>query len=415
MAKYSRPKKEKSSTLLLVVLILLVTLSLSSLTVLVLFRARERNTSDKVNFAVEQKKYFNRKNLDYLKQIQILQQITTGDANSGVEPVKGLLDRKKAEHANKESDKSTGVVTIESFFRWAVADLGTTEKSVLIAESDETTARNNEEHQSKAFLDLSEKLDDQIAIIKGEITKIDDDVEVKIEEFSRKKVEKDEALKTIQQEKEDIEARYEKQERDIKMEIKRLEELIRQNSVRKEPVTGMLEKQGYVMNPSRSAKTAYINLGTEDNLVLGMKFRVFTEVKAGVIKWKGMVEVKKILEQHRSEVSITNQSEAFEPIVDGDLITNPFYGRKDAKIIVLVGRFEEQNFPYFGNYSLEELKRRITGFNVKIADSVTVDTSFIVKGLRREESQTDEQNTEMATLLAIPQLSIKDLLDYLEY
>lgn len=415
MAKYSRPIKEKSSTLLLVVLILLVTLSLSSLTVLVLFRARERNTSDKVNFAVEQKKYFNRKNLDYLKQIQILQQITTGDANSGVEPVRGILDRKKAEHANKESDKSTGVVTLESFFRWAVADLGTTEKSVLIAESDETTARNNEEHQSKSFQDLSEKLGEQLEVIKREITSLDDDVEVKIEEFSRKKAEKDEALKTIQQEKEDIEAKYEKQERDIKMEIKRLEELIRQNSVRKEPVTGMLEKQGYVMNPSRSAKTAYINLGTEDNLVLGMKFRVFTEVKAGVIKWKGMVEVKKILEQHRSEVSITDQSEAYEPIVDGDLITNPFYGRKAAKTIVLVGRFEEQNFPYFGNYTLEELKRRITGFNVKIADSVTVDTSFTVKGLRREESQTDEQNTEMATLLAIPQLSIKDLLDYLEY
>lgn len=415
MVKYSRPKKEKGSTLLLVVLILLVTLSLSSLTVLVLFRARERNTSDKVNFAVEQKKYFNRKNLDYLKQIQILQQITTGEANSGVEPVRGILDREKAEHANKESDKSTGVVTLESFFRWAVTDLGTTEKSVLIAESDETTAKNNEEHQSKAFQEVSEKLDDHIVAIKGEITKIDDDIEVKVEEFSRKKTEKEQALKSIQQEKEDIEAKYEKQERDIKMEIKRLEELIRQNSVRKEPVAGMLEKQGYVMNPSRSSKTAYINLGAEDKLVLGMKFRVFTEVKAGVIKWKGMVEVKKILEQHRSEVSITSQAEAYEPIVDGDLITNPFYGRKDAKTIVLVGRFEEQNFPYFGNYTLEELKRRITGFNVKIADSVTVDTSFTVKGLRREESQTDEQNTEMATLLAIPQLSIKDLLDYLEY
>lgn len=158
----------------------------------------------------------------------------------------------------------------------------------------------------------------------------------------------------------------------IKQEI----EFLATREVIKRDIVGV---QGEIIRPAIKEGYAFITLGANDNIKLGLKFRVFRKDKNGNRKWKGQVEVKKIFDSY-SLVSITNMTNSLDPIVEGDYINNIFYSRNSTKYVVLIGDVEQPDF----RYNRADIERRLNQLGVKVEANVSLKTDFAILGKNYE-------------------------------
>ena len=178
---------------------------------------------------------------------------------------------------------------------------------------------------------------------------------------------------------------------------------------------------GRVLKPDVAQKNAYIDLGSRERVVPGLRFMAARMGKEGKFEYKALLEVKKVWLE-TSEVAIVKAYEGGGPVIDGDLIVNPFYNPRRPVIIGFAGNTGDRAFnlrmpdnnPKPLRFSAREAANRIKEMGSEARMNVTLDADFV---LFTEVSSNDTTRDSWAdyrkaVLLEIP---IADAADYYEF
>src|SRR5262245_66450261 len=111
---------------------------------------------------------------------------------------------------------------------------------------------------------------------------------------------------------------------------------------------------GKVLKPDVAQKNAYIDLGSRERVVPGLRFMAARMGKEGKFEYKALLEVKKVWLE-TSEVAIVKAYEGGGPVIDGDMIVNPFYNPRRPVIIGFAGHTGDRAF----NLRLRSEERRV--------------------------------------------------------
>ncbi|MCP3919824.1 MAG: hypothetical protein GY711_30175 [bacterium] len=128
---------------------------------------------------------------------------------------------------------------------------------------------------------------------------------------------------------------------------------------------------GAILSVSKQLGLSWINRGSGDRITRGMRFLV-TSGNPAAPREKGEIEVVNV-KAAMSEVRVTMLRDQFDPIVAGDLISNPLYDPEAKRNAVLVGRFS-------GIYNEAELKVLLADIGITVQDKVDLDTTYLIVG-----------------------------------
>lgn len=247
--------------------------------------------------------------------------------------------------------------------------------------------KNSSEQRGQKFRDevgtITRLKDDEIADIRkqsNDLTAVESREDTmytsRISELNSKK-------NTLDSQKRQKEDRFKEQKTDLDYRITRIKQEIEFLATREIIKRDIVKAQGEIIKPAVKQGYAFITLGANDNIKLGLKFRVYRNDKNGNKKWKGQVEVKKIFDGY-SLVSITNTINPLDPIVEGDSINNIFYSKTGTKYVVLIGELEQPDF----RYSRAEVEKRLNEIGVKVEATVSLRTDFAIIGKNYEGSES---------------------------
>jgi hypothetical protein len=190
-------------------------------------------------------------------------------------------------------------------------------------------AKNLKEAQDKALADRQKEHDDYVQLI----AKIDQELS--------------EALKNEKQNRADDNAAADRERKKLAERIDSFQKQVDRLKSEIAPPTSIDADtpKGQILRVDRKTNTAFIDLGSADNLKPKVTFSVFaanaTNKTAEKRERKGTIEVVTILEPHLAQVRITDVvNELRDPILAGDLIFNPSWSPNQREHIALAGIFD---------------------------------------------------------------------------
>lgn len=132
------------------------------------------------------------------------------------------------------------------------------------------------------------------------------------------------------------------------------------------------QADGRVLEVDEALGLAWIDLGKNDRLFRGMRFRIVDGRPGRSGELKAMAEVTRV-EADMAEVRLYEQADRFNPPVPGDVIFNPLYDPQGVRNAVFVGRFS-------GTYNEKELAALLSEIRVNIQHSVDKTTDYLIVG-----------------------------------
>lgn len=137
---------------------------------------------------------------------------------------------------------------------------------------------------------------------------------------------------------------------------------------------------GKVTAVSEELGLAWINRGSRDRLAVGMHFDIKTghpNPKLDLIK--GRCEVISVKDR-TAEVKIYGLADAYDPIVQNDLLYNPIYDPDGERYAVLAGRFA-------GSYNEAEITLMLNEIGITVQPELDLTTNYLIVG---QPMYTDE-------------------------
>jgi hypothetical protein len=125
----------------------------------------------------------------------------------------------------------------------------------------------------------------------------------------------------------------------------------------------------------------WIDAGSRNGLKRGTRFDVFELGKGKTKMPKGEIQVREV-RGDSAVCAVVTVFDSLNPIVAGDLISNPYYDREKTPQFVLLGRMPGR----FGN---EEMTQMLQRNGASVVDNVSVHTDFLVVG-EKASSDADE-------------------------
>ncbi len=186
---------------------------------------------------------------------------------------------------------------------------------------------------------------------------------------------------------------------------------------------------GRIISPDNQNRIAFIDLGSRERIVPGLKFLVAKKGKQGKFSYKGKVEVKKVWLSY-SEVAITDLYSSAVPIVDGDLLVNPLFHTRRPVVVAFVGETKPRKIR--PSWSTNEATRRILeigsevlpledfGHEVSVgSDSVgqgiPLEVDFVIYTEPRERFTQDQDPIyKLAVLIGVSVAEASEMYKFLE-
>lgn len=217
------------------------------------------------------------------------------------------------------------------------------------------------------------------------------------------------------------EAEYRDFERRETGKIKKMQhdlDQMRQKEVIKHRVN---EAHGKVLKPDVAQKNAFIDLGSQERVVPGLRFVAARVGKEGKFEYKALLEVKKVWLE-TSEVAIVKAYPDGGPVIEGDLIINPFYNPRRAVVVAFAGHTGDRTFnlrrpdnnPKPLRLTAREAANRIKEIGSEARMNVALDADFVIFTEVTDEKGTRDSwpDYTKAVLLEIP---LADAADYYEF
>lgn len=127
---------------------------------------------------------------------------------------------------------------------------------------------------------------------------------------------------------------------------------------------------GAILAVSKGASMGWIDIGANQRVAAGMKFRVVSG-RLGGSTMKCLAEVVKT-EAGRAEVVFSDMADAFDPPVVGDVIFNPLLDPKGERSAVLVGRFSVP--------SENEVRGLLANMGITVQPKIDDTTDYLIVG-----------------------------------
>lgn len=182
------------------------------------------------------------------------------------------------------------------------------------------------------------------------------------------------------------------------------------------------EHHGKISSVNIQNMSAYINLGSRNRVREGMIFLVSKPTSIGVFHYKGKVVVKRIWLDF-SEVEIKAQYNEKEPLLEGDILVNPFF-HKDREVVIA---FSGKNMIEGSTMTMNEAKKRAIEFGcrvispreIKLSDGSTfallpIDLDYLVYAGPLPTEPTHRPEYLTALELGIPVADPKELVKFLQ-
>jgi hypothetical protein len=132
---------------------------------------------------------------------------------------------------------------------------------------------------------------------------------------------------------------------------------------------------GKIMRPDIPNKVAFIDIGSRDRVVPGLKFLVGRRGSQHKFEYKAKVEVKKCWMTY-CEVAILDVFNPKEhPVTDGDYIVNPLFSKDRPIVVAFVGEEHPVKLRYS---STDEAARRIQEIGSVVKKDVALDLDFVI-------------------------------------
>ena len=132
--------------------------------------------------------------------------------------------------------------------------------------------------------------------------------------------------------------------------------------------------RGKLVMPDVRNRIAFIDLGSQDRVVKGLKFLVGRPGTGDVPFYKAEIEVKRVWPT-QSQVSITKIFDDDFPLVHGDLLYNPVYHPRKAPLVVFAGEKRGRSM----KYDVDEATRRLREIGTVVDDGKNlVSVDFVI-------------------------------------
>ncbi len=169
---------------------------------------------------------------------------------------------------------------------------------------------------------------------------------------------------------------------------------------------------GKILTPDIPNKIAFIDIGSRERVVPGVKFIVGKQEAQGKFRPKGKVVVKKVWMTY-AEVLISEIYDRNSPIVDGDLIVNPLFDPHRPVVVTFFG--DRQPRRLRPNWSVNEATRRIQEIGSEVRERLPLDVDFaIVTEFGSTTPPAEKEDYDRAVLLGIPVVEASEIFRYLE-
>lgn len=252
-----------------------------------------------------------------------------------------------------------------------------------------------------------DRLVKEIARLNDLISKADNDANARKAELNEAKTK---AEAEIQAETE----KYAQDEIRYKNEINRLRDRLEELKVKEVITHEIAFVHGKILRPDVPNRMAFIDIGSRDRVVPGLKFLVGKRGVQGKFEYKAKIEVKKVWSDTSEVAIIELYDPTLRPVVEGDFIVNPLFSRERPIVVAFVG--EEQ--PVRLRYSVDEAARRIREIGSEVRKEVTLDVDFVIftEGKSEQGGVRDPKSYEgyrKAVFLEIPVAEASDIYRFL--
>ena len=172
---------------------------------------------------------------------------------------------------------------------------------------------------------------------------------------------------------------------------------------RKRAVEEDTSPDGRVLTADEGQAFCVVDIGrSNNNLMAGTNFDVFTIAKGGREVPKGVVKITRV-DGKTSTAAVVELFDVYSPIVQGDYIRSRTYSPTETIHVALGGRFQKMG--------KSDAARRLADLGVVVDAVVGVDTHYLVVGAAESETQPIEETAEYkaAEMYGVQLLSEKEL------
>jgi hypothetical protein len=247
------------------------------------------------------------------------------------------------------------------------------------------------------------ELDKEIARVNEEMTKENQQYEARKKDASeaRQKAEAEIVAETEKFAADEIKVQNEIRELRRQIEELKIKEIVKQE---------IHFVHGKILHADVPNRIAFINIGSRERVVPGLKFLVGRRGLQGKFEYKGKIEVKKAWMTH-AECSIIELGDAaFKPVTAGDQLVNPLFSKERPIVVAFVG----EDRPVRLRYSVDEAARRIREIGSEVRKDVALDLDYVIfteSGLQKTPESYEP--FKKAVFLEIPVAEASEIFRFL--
>ena len=140
------------------------------------------------------------------------------------------------------------------------------------------------------------------------------------------------------------------------------------------------EPDGQIILIDDKAQVVHLNIGIDDHVYQGLAFTVYDRGTSVPEDGKGKAEIEVFDVAKTYSAARITQSELRKPILQGDIIANLIWDSSRTNMFVIAGDFDLDNDGVIDYNGGEKIKTLIEKWGGKVADTISIDTNFLVLG-----------------------------------
>lgn len=203
-----------------------------------------------------------------------------------------------------------------------------------------------------------------------------------------------------------------------------------------DPTRVAWQADGKIVRALPGDPLVYVNLGRKDNLLLGLRFQVYSPTRGPDEDGRGKATVKVVALHDETAECLIETTTPADPIVQNDLIANAIYDRDRKFTFLIAGGFDldfDDNPDLDGR---ERIQAQVEKWGGRIVTNLTETTDFVVVGrpprmpvisadadinqqelanVRRREAARFDAIKQEARALSVPMLNQAQFLAFIGY
>jgi len=137
---------------------------------------------------------------------------------------------------------------------------------------------------------------------------------------------------------------------------------------------------GKIILIDNQARVVHLDIGSDDRVYRGLTFAVYDKSLPIPKDGKGKAEIEVFNVEKKFSAARITQSRKKRPIVVDDIVANLIWDSKRANVFAVAGEFDLDSNGYIEYDAVEKIKSLVGKWGGKAADTVSVNTDFLVLG-----------------------------------